>query len=319
MRVEEFLLVDFFWQRLLCWIIYPIWNGIWFTKWCRKTPNWWYWWSSWERGRYINTFRVLFTCIFGTWTNFCSFSTPHFTFLWKSNFLFLIKINFSFSLSWLCQVIFSSTWLSYPSPRLGWFATTHHNCLILVSYPCCHCLLLVTLSLQHDCASPFRDRLLLLFVTIVFYLFLHLIMILLSLSLCLVNITLPIIAVTVSLPRQYHFAYPFLNHILLVPIPLLLLVAIVSVLLLVSSPPWDLLPPVSSPHWYHFAYPRCNCLFTLLTSLCLYLLQSYSPCPDSFSSHFRDHRCASPCLFTFFWSSPPRLFASSIPIFLSFP
>ena len=57
-------------SNILCWNIYPILNGIETTKYFRKNPNWWYWWSSWERGRAINTFRILFTHNFGSWMTF---------------------------------------------------------------------------------------------------------------------------------------------------------------------------------------------------------------------------------------------------------
>ena len=57
-------------SNILCWNIYPFLNGIETTKCFRKNPNWWYWWSSWERGRALNTFIILFTHIVGIWMTF---------------------------------------------------------------------------------------------------------------------------------------------------------------------------------------------------------------------------------------------------------
>ena len=146
---------------------------------------------------------------------FYSLSTPRFNFIWQSTLILLFKINLSFSLSKLSQLIFSFTWLSYTSPRHVWFSTSHCNCVLFFSSPCCGCILLLTLSLQYHCDYTFCDNLLLILVTTVLFLSLHLIMILFSSYPCLVDINLPTLVKTISLPRRYHFSYPCCNILLL--------------------------------------------------------------------------------------------------------
>ena len=163
---------------------------------------------------------------------------------------------------------------SYPYPCHGWFDTPRCNCLILVSSSCYSCRLLETLPLKYQCTSPFRDCLVLLLVAIFFSSYIHLPVIFFSSSLSLVNITLPILVSIVSLPCQYHFAYPckklsspLPDRLLLVLIPLLLFVAIAGTIILVSSPPCNIPLFFYLPRRYHFIYPCHDYLFTSLISL----------------------------------------------------
>ena len=108
------------------------------------------------------------------------------------------------------------------------------------------------------------------------------------------------ILLLVNLPRRYHFSYTCRNHlfdslislylspsqssslhpdfILLLLIRFILLFTVVSILILVSSPPCGFLIIFSSPRLYHFTYPCYNHFFASYISLILYLLQYYSPC-----------------------------------------
>ena len=106
-RVNLFVMVGISCKRILCWIIYNLWNEVEINKCFRKKSNWWYFWSSWERGRDTNTFRIIITNIVVTWMSFYSFSTPHFNFLWTSNLILLVPIKLYFSSSRLCQVLLS--------------------------------------------------------------------------------------------------------------------------------------------------------------------------------------------------------------------
>ena len=113
---------------------------------------------------------------------------------------------------------------------------------------------------------------------------------------------------------QSYYSFPVC--LLFFPIPLLLLVAIISILLLVSWPPCNIPLLVSYPRKYHFTYPCCNRLLLIL--ILLSLLELYYLCTDSFASPCHNHRSASPCLFTLSWSSSTHIFASLISLHLSF-
>ena len=156
-------------------------------------------------------------------------------------------------------------------------------------------------------------------------------MIFFSSSLSLVNITLPILVVIVSSPRQYHFAYPCNNYLLLYLIVFylswflcfslsqspaqlslslhLLMIFLSFYICLVDITSYILVTIVSSPRWYHFAQVCYNRLLLVLIifSLCV----SSSHFTDCFDSPFCNCWCTYPRLFTFSWSSSPHIFASS--------
>ena len=142
------------------------------------------------------------------------------------------------------SLCFYLLWSSSPSPR--------HNILLLVYSTPRDLLLLVYLPSQYQFAYPYHNRL---FVSLI--------------SLCLS-----------LLQSSSTFPVTCPYHLLLFLIPLLLLVAIIGVLLIVSSPPCGLLLLASSPLWYHFAYPCFNRLFASSVSLRLSVLQSSYPCTD---------------------------------------
>ena len=228
-------------------------------------------------------------------------------------------INFSLSKSKFHQIVSSLTWLSYPSPRHGWFSTTFRNRLLLVSSPCCGCLLQVNLSLQYHCASPFCDFLLLtlLLVTIFFSLSLHLLVIFFFSSICFVNITSPILVVIVlsssglSSTCPNSFSYPCnycqrtftrLFASLWSSSPCLLSLSISLHLLLLQSS--LCVVDITSP---------------TLVKVIFSLSGLSSTFPDSFASPCCKRWRASNCLLNLLLSSPPRLFALSISICLSLP
>ena len=78
------------------------------------------------------------------------------------------------------------------------------------------------------------------------------------------------------------------DHLLLVLITFLLLVAMIEVLLLLSSPYRGILLLVYFPRWYNFSYPSRNSLFLVLIFFPLYGL--LFTCPDSF-----DYPCYDCC------------------------
>ena len=142
-------------------------------------------------------------------------------------------------------------------------ATLYLICWYHLAYNCWNCLLLVQIILS--LYRLFWFDLLQWFLN--FYLFLHPLVIFLSLYLLLVNITLTILVTnSFYLPILY---YTHLYNIILVLIPLLLLVEIIGMLLLVSSPRCDLFLLVYLHRKYDFVYPCSNCIILFLISLLL--------------------------------------------------
>ena len=146
--------------------------------------------------------------------NFYRFPTPHFTFIWISSSLPLFAIKQSFLLSQLYHIVLSLHWLSYLYPCHGCFTTPHCNRPLLILYPFCGCLLLVTMSLQYHFSSTCYNFLLIIIIAIVFYLSLHILVIFFSSNIILVNITSPIIVVIISSfsqlssPCPYYYYFP---------------------------------------------------------------------------------------------------------------